>query len=242
MMSTVFRSATVAAALLAAAGVASASSTHAAFIDVVDSANSDGFSNLTSARITTAQLVAGLASNVNDGTSDATLQRTSGSFYPASWGLYSFTSDSTFTINVANAVADLSSVVFQSFINISQGANGVDGLLQAGYVPTLSYNGGTQALAGVLTTANLGYTDFFSGEWVDSDPNNPNYVTLAWDLSGVTTPITSFSINFGVDVHSNVLAFQVDQVAAVPEPETYALMLAGMGVVGLVARRRKIQH
>jgi hypothetical protein len=28
-------------------------------------------------------------------------------------------------------------------------------------------------------------------------------------------------------------------VAAVPEPSTYALMLAGLGLVGFVARRRK---
>jgi hypothetical protein len=28
-------------------------------------------------------------------------------------------------------------------------------------------------------------------------------------------------------------------VAPIPEPETYALMLAGLGVVGFMARRRK---
>jgi hypothetical protein len=29
------------------------------------------------------------------------------------------------------------------------------------------------------------------------------------------------------------------QVSAIPEPETYALMLAGLGALGFVAKRRK---
>ena len=36
-------------------------------------------------------------------------------------------------------------------------------------------------------------------------------------------------------------AFTLSAVAAVPEPETYALMLAGLGVLGFIARRRKAQ-
>jgi hypothetical protein len=32
------------------------------------------------------------------------------------------------------------------------------------------------------------------------------------------------------------------QVSAVPEPETYAMMLAGLGVMGAVARRRKVKQ
>lgn len=40
-----------------------------------------------------------------------------------------------------------------------------------------------------------------------------------------------------------ITAFTTDQlpfaIAAVPEPETYAMLLAGLGLVGMAARRRK---
>ena len=58
------------------------------------------------------------------------------------------------------------------------------------------------------------------------DPSNPTaFVTgltfaASGDFTGTMTPLT-VSVN------------------AVPEPETYALLLAGLGVVGMIARRRK---
>lgn len=42
------------------------------------------------------------------------------------------------------------------------------------------------------------------------------------------------------DSRMTISQVQPDLVApAIPEPETYALMLAGLGVVGLIARRRR---
>jgi hypothetical protein len=40
---------------------------------------------------------------------------------------------------------------------------------------------------------------------------------------------------------SNLTLFARDMVTTpVPEPETYGMLLAGLGVLGLVARRRKL--
>ena len=52
--------------------------------------------------------------------------------------------------------------------------------------------------------------------------------------------ISSFTFNGG-DVLGNISIdnVQVSTVSAVPEPETYAMLIAGLGVMGAIARRRK---
>lgn len=75
--------------------------------------------------------------------------------------------------------------------------------------------------------------------------------------SGATTFAFAASITPGAPLELQVLGFAgdaeafegdtatyssmitVQTVAAIPEPETYALMLAGLGVVGAIARRRR---
>jgi hypothetical protein len=226
-------------------GQAVASQAHPSFSTPVDSVATDGFNNLSAGRITAAQLTAGLSGNTPDSSGDARFRRTSGGAYPASAGLYQFSgAGSTFEMVVSDAVDGLTGIVFQSYINISRGANGVDGLFETGYVPRLSYNNGSQFLAAsLLQTENLGYTDFFTGQFVASDPNNPNHATFTWDFDalGITVPVNSFKLTFGTDTHSQTQAFQLDQLVAtapVPEPETWALLAGGLGMVLLSARRR----
>jgi hypothetical protein len=37
----------------------------------------------------------------------------------------------------------------------------------------------------------------------------------------------------------NTMTFTLTQVPTIPEPETYAMLLAGLGLIGFIARRRK---
>ena len=59
-------------------------------------------------------------------------------------------------------------------------------------------------------------------------------------MTWTPTTDTPFSVSFagGAGVQGPTLD-NVTLTAAIPEPETYALMLAGLGVIGYVARRRR---
>lgn len=79
----------------------------------------------------------------------------------------------------------------------------------------------------------LGITDFLPNQ--DLPAVLPSFQgRLALDFVPINT---SGPVNFNHTVFFNGLT--VAPVAAIPEPEIYALMLAGLGVLGFVARRNK---
>ena len=102
----------------------------------------------------------------------------------------------------------------------------------------------------------------FHGEYLTSDRGGPAFDTAGFLLNGIYTQLSDdFGANFSTDDYSfhvnagdtfGFRMFSIDsafgsatgsasnfEVTAVPEPETYAMFMAGLGILGFMARRRK---
>jgi hypothetical protein len=90
----------------------------------------------------------------------------------------------------------------------------------------------------VLTTGH----DFHTGAGA-ANPDGLPHANVIYNFGEPGRTFVGFEdILGGGDLDYNDHMFSFTNIApAIPEPETYALMLAGLGVMGFIARRRKSQ-
>lgn len=119
-----------------------------------------------------------------------------------------------------------------------------------------NYNYNPSAIYNVHSASGFNFTDLVSGNILgsisvgDASNGTSRYVNIFFNTQGISFLNISqgSQVVFGGDiVGSDVQLFgytngyplaSLDLIAAVPEPETYAILFLGLGLVGLVARRK----
>ncbi|HEU4855502.1 MAG TPA: PEP-CTERM sorting domain-containing protein, partial [Nitrosospira sp.] len=90
---------------------------------------------------------------------------------------------------------------------------------------------------GVVFTEHNSAT--LSGFTLDPEPSTgPRNLNFTGDLADGGTANASFMLSPFDPGAGNTTTFTVTQVPTIPEPETYAMLLAGLGLMGVIARRR----
>lgn len=96
------------------------------------------------------------------------------------------------------------------------------------------------------TTGGQGvvFTNFSNSELtgftLDSAPSSgPRNLNFTGELAHLGEATATFSLSPFDPGAGNTATFTLTQVPTIPEPETYAMLLAGLGLMGYMARRRR---
>ncbi|MFM7703607.1 MAG: PEP-CTERM sorting domain-containing protein [Rubrivivax sp.] len=152
--------------------------------------------------------------------------------------IYSATQTFDFAARPTNVSPVINTVGNWGAVPRESSVNGVSATLNLGPgISGVSFLWGSpDTYNSVIVNTNAGSKTFSAAELlgaskVTSDRNTAYYVNFK--VAGTASAITSLSFI------SSQQAFEFSNVAAVPEPGTYAMMLGGLMAVGAVTRRRR---
>lgn len=155
---------------------------------------------------------------------DPTMQNTSGVFTDLSYTLYGYNGTATFGLDASNTP-------YETAVELAVLATGS---LVSGSVATTLAGTGPQfspsATASLTFMAGSGAGTFFQSP-------SPFYDLAFAAFTNTTSQVVAFNGGFAIQKGGG--AFNFGATPPIPEPETYALLLAGLGAVGFVARRRR---
>ena len=170
------------------------------------------------------------------------------------WGGYDVV---TFTANSGFMIASITTGAKGSVTAESNGVVGKEAIAQvsmSGYWGSTPFDTGTYVMANYPNQGqyNIQVTTTFGAESLGESPAVAALSARQSAPSMANTGVQSASLSYfygyvGASANGsgsqsraslNALSFSVDVVQAVPEPESYAMFLAGLGIMGAVARRR----